>query len=66
MQRKFTALCDKLLSDVGGVTSVVKALPYLGSKHPCVRRLETELSDFGKNRHRMSYAEWREQGLMIG
>ena len=45
---------------------VIGSLRQLATKHPTKKKLGKELAYFRKNKARMRYAEWREQGLPIG
>ena len=52
--------------DDDGVTQVIRALRHLRSKHPECGRIAQVLGYFRNNRHRMGYAEAKDQGLPIG
>ena len=52
--------------DDDGVTQVIRALRHLRSKHPECERIAQVLGYFRNNRHRMGYAEAKDQGLPIG
>jgi len=56
----------KLLEDPDGASKVIGSLRQLATKHPTKKKLGKELAYFRKNKARMRYAEWREQGLPIG
>ena len=52
--------------DDDGVAQVIRALRHLRSKHPECERIAQVLGYFRNNRHRMGYAEAKDQGLPIG
>ena len=52
--------------DDDGVAQVIRALRHLRSKHPECERVAQVLGYFRNNRHRMGYAEAKDQGLPIG
>ena len=53
-------------NDDDGVAQVIRALRHLRSKHPECERIAQVLGYFRNNRHRMGYAEAKDQGLPIG
>ena len=55
-----------LRHETDGVEKVIRALRHLCSKHPECERVAQVLGYFRNNRHRMGYAEAKEQGLPIG
>ena len=52
--------------DDDGVAQVIRALRHLRSKHPECERIAQVLGYFRNNRHRMGYAQAKDQGLPIG
>ena len=67
---KATAQFEKyrhlLRHETDGVEKVIRALRHLCSKHPACERTAQVLGYLRNNRHRMGYAEAKEQGLPIG
>jgi hypothetical protein len=63
---RFASLREILLEDPDGAGKVIAALKYLHEKHPRKKKLAAELRYFRKNRHRMQYRKWQDEGLPIG
>ena len=57
---------ERLLTEDDGATSVINAVAYLKKQFPRREKIEKVLKYLRKNRHRMRYAEWKREGLMIG
>jgi hypothetical protein len=55
-----------LRDELDGVDRVIRALVYLRDKYPRRKKISSELGYFRRNRHRMSYAEMKDQNLPIG
>lgn len=62
----FERLRDRLLLEDDGATAVINAVAYLRKKFPRRQKIESVLKYLRKNRHRMHYAKWKREGLMIG
>ena len=62
----FERLRERLLTEDDGATSVINAVAYLKKQFPRREKIEKVLKYLRKNRHRMRYAEWKREGLMIG
>jgi hypothetical protein len=65
-RHKFEALRERLLLEDDGVEAAINALAYLKRRNPKTKRVAEVLAYFRKNRHRMHYATWKREGLMIG
>lgn len=65
-RRRFADLRFALREEVKGVENVIRSLAYLRRKFPNHARIEKELKYFRKNRARMRYKEFSDQGLPIG
>lgn len=65
-RQKFERLRERLLLEEHGAHAVIGALEYLRRKNPRIRKVAQVLSYFRKNKQRMRYAEWKQQGFMIG
>ena len=63
---RFSALRRKLRDDERGADKIVRALCYLGGKHPRSKTIERELAYFRRNRALMRYADLRALNLPIG
>ena len=63
---QFEKYRHRLRHETDGVEKVIRALRHLCSKHPECERTAQVLGYFRNNRHRMGYAEAKEQGLPIG
>ncbi len=63
---RFEGLRFNLRNDPDGIERVIRSLDYLRKRHPKNTTLVKELAYFRKNRHRMRYAQFAEQGLPIG
>lgn len=65
-RRRFADLRHVLLEDQAGVGKVIRALDYLRKKNPSIKKVAQVLAYVRKNRSKMQYATWRDQGLPIG
>lgn len=65
-RRRFADLRVVLLEDPKGIDKVIRALDYLQRKHPRRKRIATEVAYFKKNKRRMRYREYTDEGLPIG
>lgn len=65
-RERFAAYRWKLLEDPDGVEKVIGSLRQLVRQHPTKKKLAQELGYFRRNKARMTYFAWREQGLPIG
>ena len=63
---QFEKYRNLLRHETDGVEKIIRALRHLCSKHPECERVAQVLGYFRNNRHRMGYAEAKEQGLPIG
>ena len=63
---QFEKYRHRLRHETDGVGKVIRALRHLCSKHPERERIAQVLGYFRNNRHRMGYAEAKDQGLPIG
>lgn len=63
---KFASLRTILIDDPDGATKVIGSLSYLHKKHPRREKLTGALNYFRKNRKRMQYRTWLDQGLPVG
>ena len=61
---------DKLLAEDDAATGVVRSIEYYAAQQPIpksrVNDLQQEQTFFGRNQHRMTYADFRRRGLPIG
>jgi len=64
--QQYEKLRLKLRDDPDGVDKVIRSLRHLCSQHPRKRKLDSELTYFRNNRHRMAYAALQEANLPIG
>jgi hypothetical protein len=55
-----------LLEDDKGVEKVIRSLVHLRDTYPRRKKIARELKYFRRNRHRMRYAELKNEGLPIG
>jgi len=65
-RERFATYRWKLLEDPDGVEKVIGSLRQLARQHPTKKKLKQELAYFRRNKARMTYFSWREQGLPIG
>jgi len=65
-RERFATYRWKLLEDPDGVEKVIGSLRQLARQHPTRKKLKQELEYFRRNKARMTYFSWREQGLPIG
>jgi hypothetical protein len=65
-RRRFADLRFVLREEPDGVEHVIRSLAYLHKKFPSRSRIEKELKYFRKNRKRMRYQEFANEGLPIG
>ena len=65
-RRRFADLRHVLLEDPDGVEKVVRALDRRRKRNPTIKRVAQVLAYVRKNRAKMRYAGWRDQGLPIG
>lgn len=65
-RRRFADLRHVLLEQEGGIAKVIRALDHLRKKNPTIKRVAQALAYMRKNRSKMQYATWRDQGLPIG
>jgi hypothetical protein len=63
---QFEKLRHVLRHDKNGVAKVIRALIHLRDQHPRSKKIPTELKYFRKNRHRMRYAQFVDDGIPIG
>ena len=63
---RFEKLRETLKEDPGGIDKVLRSVRYLARKHPRPKTISRVLAFFRRQRHRMKYAEVREQGLPQG
>jgi len=65
-RRRFADLRVVLFEDPKGIDKVIRALDYLQKKHPQRKRIAKEVAYFRKNKRRMRYREYTDEGLPIG
>lgn len=65
-RERFAAYRWKLLEDPDGVEKVIGSLRQLARQHPTKKKLKQELAYFRRNKARMTYFAWKQQGLPIG
>jgi hypothetical protein len=65
-RRRFADLRHVLLEERGGVEKVIRAVAYLKRTHPSDKTVARVVAYLRKNRDKMRYAEWRDEGLPIG
>ena len=63
---RFEKLREILKEDPDGIDKVIRSLRYLARKHPRRKVIRRELAFFTSQRHRMKYAQVREQAWPVG